>query len=135
MARSNEVSARLRVPRTENTVPWFWPFEFAAAAAEAELSLFKRGLETMAEAEKLDYGLTPKFADKIAIELHTLRLRDFTVDHHANEVATIIDAPGAHGGDRRFQREPEPGTHGLLGQEARALSFGHIVETRILAEL
>jgi poly(3-hydroxyalkanoate) synthetase len=97
MARSNEVSAKPRVPRTENTVPWFWPFEFAAAAAEAELSLFKRGLETMAEAEKLDYGLTPKFAspNKIAIELHTLRLRDFTVDDHANEVATITDAPYA----------------------------------------
>jgi hypothetical protein len=87
MARSNEVSAKLRVPRTENTVPWFWPFEFAAAAAEAELSLFKRSLETMAEAEKLDYGLTPKFAspNRIALELHTLRRRPSRErggDHH-----------------------------------------------------
>jgi polyhydroxyalkanoate depolymerase len=97
MARSNEVSAKLRVPRTENTVPWFWPFEFAAAAAEAELSLFKRSLETMAEAEKLDYGLTPKFAspNRIALELHTLRLRDFTLSEHTGETPTIIDAPFA----------------------------------------
>jgi polyhydroxyalkanoate depolymerase len=97
MARSNEVSAKPRVPRTENTVPWFWPFEFAAAAAEAELSLFKRSLETMAEAEKLDYGLTPKFAspNRIALELHTLRLRDFTLSEHTGETPTIIDAPFA----------------------------------------
>jgi poly(3-hydroxyalkanoate) synthetase len=97
MASSGEASTKARCPHSENTVPWFWPLEFAAAAAEAELSLFKRGLETMAEAEKLDYGLTPKFAspNKIALELHTLRLRDFTLEEQARETPTIIDAPYA----------------------------------------
>ena len=80
--RKKAAPLKTRAARTENTVPWFWPFEFAAAVGEDELSLFKRGLETMAEAEKLEYGLTPKFAtpNKIVLELHTLRLRDFTVD-------------------------------------------------------
>jgi hypothetical protein len=78
-------------------VPWFWPFEFAASAAEDELSLFKRGLATLAEAGKLDYGLTSRFAtaNKITLDLHTLRLRDFSVDARAGEAPTIIDAPFA----------------------------------------
>jgi poly(3-hydroxybutyrate) depolymerase len=84
-------------PQTENTVPIFWPFEFAAAVAEDEMGAFTRGLETMAEAEKLEFGLTPRFAspNSIVEELHTLRLRDFTQNAAADEVPTVIDAPYA----------------------------------------
>jgi poly(3-hydroxybutyrate) depolymerase len=92
------LSPKRRVPRTENTVPWFWPFEFAAAAGAEELSLFKRGLETLAEAERLEYGLTPVFAtpNTIALELRTMRLRDFSsAGKKVNEIPTIIDAPFA----------------------------------------
>ncbi len=48
MAKRQEspVNKKVRSTRSENTVPWFWPFEFAAAAAQAELSLSKRGLQT-----------------------------------------------------------------------------------------
>jgi len=65
--------------RTENTVPLFWPLELATAVAKEEMTLFTRGLATMAEAEKLDFGLEPRFAtaNRTVIELHTLRLRDF----------------------------------------------------------
>jgi poly(3-hydroxybutyrate) depolymerase len=83
--------------QTENTVPIFWPFELAAGVAEDEMALFVRGLETMAEAEKLEFGLTPRFAtpNKVASELHTLRLRDFTKAAAAGETPTLIDAPYA----------------------------------------
>ncbi len=87
--------------KTENTVPLFWPLEFAAAAAEGEIKLFGRGLTTLAEAEKLEHGLEPRFAtpNTIALELHTLRLRDFTPKAAPKpataEVPTLIDPPYA----------------------------------------
>jgi len=83
--------------RTENTVPLFWPFEFAAAVAEGELGLFDRGLKTLAEAEKLQYGLEPRFAtpNRIVVELHTLRLRDYSPPQAPAETPTLIDAPYA----------------------------------------
>jgi len=83
--------------RTENTVPLFWPLELATAVAKEEMTLFTRGLATMAEAEKLDFGLEPRFAtaNRTVIELHTLRLRDFTKAAVADECPTIIDAPYA----------------------------------------
>ncbi len=82
---------------TENTVPFFWPFELAAAMAKEEMALFTRGLAAMAEAEKLDFGLEPEFAtaNRIVIELHTLRLRDFTTEADPDECPTVIDAPYA----------------------------------------
>ena len=60
--------------QTENTVPLFWPFELAAAIAKGEMGMFSRGLATLAESEKLEFGLKPAFAtaNKIVIELHTL---------------------------------------------------------------
>ncbi|MEZ5855185.1 MAG: alpha/beta fold hydrolase [Hyphomicrobiaceae bacterium] len=78
-------------------MPWFWPFEFAAAVGQQEMSLFKRGLETVAEAEKLEYGLTPEFATRntVALELRTMRLRDFSGRPAAGGTPTIIDAPFA----------------------------------------
>jgi poly(3-hydroxyalkanoate) synthetase len=92
-----QMRSEARTRRSENTVPWFWPLEFAAAVSEQEISLFKRGLETIAETEKLEYGLTPQFAtaSKIALELHTLRLRDFTIDQRSPETPTIVVAPYA----------------------------------------
>lgn len=83
--------------RTENTVPFFWPLELGAAIADEELDEFRRGLKTISEAEELEFGLEPKFAtkNKVLIELHTLRLRDFTVTAKSDECPTLIDAPYA----------------------------------------
>jgi len=97
-ARRREAVTSTPCPaKTENTVPLFWPLEFAAAAAEGEIKLFGRGLETLAEAEKLEHGLEPRFAtpNKITLELHTLRLRDFSRDANSCEIPTVIDAPYA----------------------------------------
>jgi len=83
--------------RTENTVPFFWPFEIGAAIARGEMEEFSRGLKTLAEAEELEFELQPKFAtaNKVLIELHTLRLRDFGPAALAKECPTLIDAPYA----------------------------------------
>jgi poly(3-hydroxybutyrate) depolymerase len=83
--------------RTENTVPFFWPLELGAAIAKDEMAEFGRGLKTLAEAGELEFGLEPKFAtaNKIVIDLHTLRLRDFSAAPAAGECPTLIDAPYA----------------------------------------
>ncbi len=97
-AQRHEAPASAHHPaRTENSVPLFWPLEFAAAVARGEINLFGRGLDTLAEAEKLSYGLEPKFATRntVVIELHTMRLRDFSHNAKPGEVPTLIDAPYA----------------------------------------
>jgi len=83
--------------RTENTVPIFWPLELGAAIAKDEMDEFERGLKAIAEAEKLEFGLTPKFAtaNTVRIELHTLRLRDFSATPAAGKCPTLVDAPYA----------------------------------------
>lgn len=83
--------------KTENTIPFFWPFELAAAIARGEVGLYNRELATLAEAQKLEFGLEPEFAtpNKILIELHTLRLRDFSRSTSTAECFTLIDAPYA----------------------------------------
>ncbi len=59
--------------------------------------MFTRGLAAVAEAQKLEFGLEPVFAtaNTIVIELHTLRLRDFTKTSPQDECPTLIDAPYA----------------------------------------
>ena len=86
-----------RRAQTENTVPLFWPVELAATIAKGEVGLFTRGLATLAEAQKLELGLQPKFAtaNTVIVELHTLRLRDFSNAADLKECPTLIDAPYA----------------------------------------
>jgi poly(3-hydroxybutyrate) depolymerase len=101
MSMSSQLSSPRRAAghrsRTENTVPLFWPLELGAAIAKEEMDLFSRGLKTLAEAEELEFGLQPKFAtsNKMLLDLHTMRLRDFSTKPVAKECPTLIDAPYA----------------------------------------
>ena len=85
------------VAKTQNSVPWFWPVELLSAVTEEEFKAFRRGFDTVAEAVKLDTELTPKFAtpNRILLDLHTMRFRDFTPKDAPSQVPTIIDAPYA----------------------------------------
>jgi len=80
----------------EHSVPLFWPLAAAYAMEEAELALFKKNLKFLAEAEKLDYELKPRFAtpNRVVLDLHTLRLREFG-DVRSRAAPTLIDAPYA----------------------------------------
>jgi len=80
----------------EHIVPIFWPLTAAYAMAEAERALFKKNLEFRAEAEKLDHGLGPRFANphRVVLDLHTLRLREFG-DARSEALPTSIHAPDA----------------------------------------
>lgn len=81
---------------SEHSVPLFWPMA-AAFALEAEgLGLFRKNLQFLGEAAKLDHGLAPRFAtaNTVALELHTLRLRAYG-DAQSGARATLVDAPYA----------------------------------------
>ena len=45
-------------------VPLFWPLAAGAEIAEAELKLTARNIKFLAEAEKIDFGLHPQFANE-----------------------------------------------------------------------
>lgn len=83
--------------KTQNSVPWFWPVELMSAIGKEEFDLFRRGVDTVAEAVKLDTALTPTFAtpNRVLLDLHTMRLRDFTPADAPAQIPTIIDAPYA----------------------------------------
>jgi len=80
----------------EHSVPLFWPLAVGYAMEEAELELFKKNLKFIVEAEKLDHDLKPRFAtpNRVVLELHTLRVREFG-DASLDAVPTLIDAPYA----------------------------------------
>lgn len=85
-------------PLTQNSVPWFWPLQLASHFATHQLEEFNRGLRTIAEATRLEHGLEPEFAspNRIALDLHTMRLRDFSrPGPRRHEIPTLIDAPYA----------------------------------------
>ncbi len=79
-----------------HSVPAFWPLAAAAAMGQVELALFRKGMEFVAEAQKIDHGLKPVFATANAelLDLHTLRLRAFG-SGSAAEQPTLIVAPYA----------------------------------------
>jgi poly(3-hydroxybutyrate) depolymerase len=80
----------------EHSVPLFWPLAVAYAMEETELAVFKKNLKFVAEAQKLDYDLEPRFAtvNTVKLDLHTLRLREFG-DAQSRAVPTFVDAPYA----------------------------------------
>ncbi|PWV64920.1 alpha/beta fold hydrolase [Plasticicumulans acidivorans] len=82
---------------SENSLPLFWPLAGVAAAIEAGEDLVARNAAFALEAEKIDYDLRAEFAtpNQIRLDLHTLRLRDFTVNAAAGEIPTLVDAPFA----------------------------------------
>jgi poly(3-hydroxybutyrate) depolymerase len=93
MAAKTESTSAQTLP---HSVPLFWPLAAIAAMGQAELDLFRRNLKFLMEAQKVDYGLKPRFAtpNAVMLELHTLRLRAFG-DVDAAAAATLIMAPYA----------------------------------------
>jgi len=96
MSESKHIDAHR--PRQEHSVPWFWPFAAAIEMEEAGMKLFQDNVRYVAEMEKLAAPPPPVWAteNRVALELDTMRLRDFSASHvKTTDTATLVDAPYA----------------------------------------
>jgi polyhydroxyalkanoate depolymerase len=87
-----------RSPRREHSVPWFWPLAAAIELEGAGVKLFQENVRYAAEIGKLAAPPRPVWAtrNRVALELDTMRLRDFSVARAtADDIPTLIDAPHA----------------------------------------
>src|SRR4051812_26918938 len=68
------------VPAHEHSVPWFWPFAATIELATNGLKLFTDNLKYAHEAYAITALSPPGWSTKnhILLDLHTLRLRDFS---------------------------------------------------------
>lgn len=85
-------------PRQEHSVPWFWPLAAAIELGEEGMTLFKDNLRFIAESESITAPPAPEWAtpNRIALDLDTLRLRDFSpAGLEAAGTPVLIDAPYA----------------------------------------
>jgi poly(3-hydroxybutyrate) depolymerase len=85
------------IPKWELSVPWFWPMA-AALEMEAEgLRIFEDNLKYLAETEILEALPASQWAtaNRVIIELDTMRLRDFSKSGDKDRVPVLIDSPYA----------------------------------------
>jgi poly(3-hydroxybutyrate) depolymerase len=86
-----------RKPVHEHSVPWFWPMAAAIEMEQEGLELFADNMRFIAEAEKIEAPPPPEWAtrNRVALDLDTMRLRDFTVGDPAGRTPVLVDAPYA----------------------------------------
>ncbi|MEO8186187.1 MAG: alpha/beta fold hydrolase, partial [Burkholderiaceae bacterium] len=85
-------------PGQEHSVPWFWPFAAAIELADEGLELFVDNLKFAAEAYAIAAPPPPDWStrNRVLLDLHTLRLRDFSRAAVGGiETPVLIDAPYA----------------------------------------
>ena len=91
-------TAQPLTPEFEHSVPWFWPMAVAIEMQEAGLKLFSDNLRFLGEAETILQPPEPNWAtaNRVRLDLDTLRLRDFSKTDDANgTVPVLVDAPYA----------------------------------------
>jgi poly(3-hydroxybutyrate) depolymerase len=84
-------------PIHEHTVPWFWPMTAAIEFEKAGLELFLNNMRFVTEAAKIEVPPSLDWATKnrIALDLDTMRLRDFSQSSSDDSIPVIVDAPYA----------------------------------------
>jgi poly(3-hydroxybutyrate) depolymerase len=85
-------------PRQEHSVPWFWPLASGIELAGEGAKLFADNLRFAAEAETIAAPPPPEWAtaNRLRLDLHTMRLRDFSRAHaRPDEIPVVVDAPYA----------------------------------------
>lgn len=85
-------------PRYEHTVPCFWPFAAAIELGMDGMALFQKNLRYVAEVADINAPADPRWAtaNRIALDLDTMRLRDFSATgKKSDQIPVLIDAPYA----------------------------------------
>ena len=85
----------IRKAHQEHSVPWFWPLAPAIELGEEGMRLFQRNVEFLVQAHVINAPPLPEWAtpNRIALELDTLRLRDFSGHGSAPISTPILIAP------------------------------------------
>ncbi len=86
------------LPSQEHTVPWFWPMAAGIEMADEGLKLVGENLRFAAEAQAIGVPPPPEWATKnrVVLDLHTMRLRDFSRGAgDARQAPVLVDAPYA----------------------------------------
>lgn len=97
MAASQQ-SVGERARRFEHSVPYFWPLISMMEVGEANMQALDRSLATLREIGRVDlHGGLPGWAspNRIVLELHTLRLRDFSRGDAGDGIPVVINPPYA----------------------------------------
>ncbi|MGG7567772.1 alpha/beta fold hydrolase [Rhodovulum sp. DZ06] len=87
-----------RTPKTEHSVPFFWPLAAGIEMGRAGLELFNENIRFLEEAAEITDPPAPEWAtpNRVALDLPTMRLRDFSrPGARADAVPVIVDAPYA----------------------------------------
>lgn len=95
---TNPVTRAVPKNRQEHSVPWFWPLAAAIELGEEGMKLYLDNLRYLAEAEEITFSPPPEWAtaNRIVLELDTMRLRDFSPTQSASTaIPVLIDAPYA----------------------------------------
>lgn len=94
-AQANKVEGLVQ-PKSELSVPWFWPLATAIAFGKEELQIFGENLKFMGEAGEISAPPRSTWAtdNTIALDLDTMRLRDFS-KKGASGIPVLIDPPYA----------------------------------------
>lgn len=89
---------KTHAPRTEHSVPLFWPLAAGVELGAAGLEMFAENLKFLGEAAEISEPPEPEWAtqNRIALDLPTMRLREFSrPGARADAVPVIVDAPFA----------------------------------------
>ena len=83
-------------PKSEQSVPWFWPYAAAIELGDEGLKLFKDNLKFVAEAGEISAPPPPEWAtaNRVILDLDTMRLRDFSTVG-ASGPPILVDPPYA----------------------------------------
>lgn len=95
---TNTVAPVVRKNRQEHSVPAFWPLAAAIELGEEGVGLYLDNLRYVAEAEEITFPPPPEWAtaNRILLELETMRLRDFSPSAtRSTDHPVLVDAPFA----------------------------------------
>jgi poly(3-hydroxybutyrate) depolymerase len=90
-------SIAIRQPLHEHSVPFLWPLAAGIELGEEGLALFRDSLKYAAEVQAITAPPPPQWAsaNRVTLDLDTMRLRDFSPHAGSASLPVIVDAPYA----------------------------------------
>ncbi|MEC5217566.1 poly(3-hydroxybutyrate) depolymerase [Actimicrobium sp. GrIS 1.19] len=84
-------------PQHEHSVPWFWPMAAAIELGNAGLKMYQDNLRYVEQVAQLSAPPASEWttANRIALDLDTMLLRDFSTAARHTHLPVLIDAPYA----------------------------------------